>query len=76
MEELASRSEQGALLREVNDRIREIAGREQNDSLWEFVCECGRPGCATVMLTLAEYDEARGGPGVFVSLAGLPQPTR
>lgn len=66
MQDQASGRERGALLREVNDRIRQIAGREENDSLWEFVCECGRPGCATVMLTLAEYDEARLGSGVFV----------
>jgi PAS domain S-box-containing protein len=67
MKEQASGSERGALLREVNDRIREIAGREENDSLWEFVCECGKTGCPTVMLTLAEYDEARRGRGIFVA---------
>jgi PAS domain S-box-containing protein len=68
MKERASGSERGALLREVNDHIREIAGREANDSLWEFVCECGKTGCPTVMLTLAEYDEARRRPGIFVAV--------
>lgn len=67
MKEQASGSERGALLREVNDRIRDIAGREENDSVWEFVCECGKTGCPTVMLTLAEYDEARRGPGIFIA---------
>jgi PAS domain S-box-containing protein len=65
MKEQAPGSEQESLLREVNDRIREIAGREENDSLWEFVCECGQTGCATVMLTIADYDEACRGAGVF-----------
>jgi PAS domain S-box-containing protein len=67
MKEEAAGSERAALLREVNDSIREIAGREENDSLWEFVCECGKTGCPTVMLTLVEYDEARRGPGVFIA---------
>ena len=48
------------LLREVNDRIRERAGRLGGDSPSRFVCECGEPGCVqTIVLTLAAYDARR-----------------
>jgi hypothetical protein len=50
-------------LGEVNRNIRELAARvdPQNDSSWEFVCECGDEGCtALVGLRLTQYDELKG----------------
>jgi len=47
------------LLREVNDRIREVGGEGSPSSL-EFVCECGGGTCvAMVELTAGEYDGIR-----------------
>jgi hypothetical protein len=47
------------LLREVNDRIREV-GRDGDVSSLEFVCECGGGSCiAMVELTTGEYDGIR-----------------
>jgi hypothetical protein len=47
------------LLREVNDRIREV-GRDGDASILEFVCECGGGSCiAMVELTTGEYDGIR-----------------
>lgn len=52
------------LLREVNDRIREV-GREGDFPSLEFVCECGNGGCIEVVeLTAAEYDRIRAKSGV------------
>ena len=47
-----------SLLAEVNARIREVAGRSTAaDAEWDFMCECGRPGCDTrVRLSLAAYE--------------------
>jgi hypothetical protein len=53
------------LLREVNDRIRDV-GRNGTGSLssLEFVCECGGGDCvAMVELSTGEYDGIRLGPG-------------
>jgi hypothetical protein len=52
-----------ALMREVNERIealeKEAADLGSSDLL-EFICECGREGCTTlVQLTLGEYEEVR-----------------
>ena len=47
------------LLGDVNRYIRELAAKldPHNDSLWQFVCECGAPNCAErVSLSLAGYD--------------------
>ena len=47
------------LLREVNDRIREV-GREGDFPSLEFVCDCGNGGCVEVVeLTTADYDSIR-----------------
>jgi hypothetical protein len=59
------------LLREVNDRIRDV-GRNGSGSLTslEFVCECGDGDCvAMVELSTGEYDGIRLGYG-FVLAAG------
>lgn len=48
------------LLREVNDRIVELARILEVDREAELVCECGADGCAaTVPVDLAAYDETR-----------------
>ena len=48
------------LLREVNDRIRERAGRLGGDAPSRFVCECGEPDCLeTIVLPLPAYDARR-----------------
>ena len=57
------------LLREVNERIREVGrdadGRAQS---LEFVCECGGSDCvAMVELSAGEYDGIRVGPGLILA---------
>jgi hypothetical protein len=50
------------LLGEVNRNIRDLAAEvdPQDVSSWEFVCECGEPGCTErVGLALARYDELK-----------------
>ena len=50
------------LLGEVNRRIRDLASKvdPQDDSSWEFVCECGEHGCTErVGLPLALYDDLK-----------------
>jgi hypothetical protein len=45
------------LYREVNMRIREVAGTFSGDGPVEFVCECGRRDCrATIALTESQWD--------------------
>jgi hypothetical protein len=49
------------LSREVNDRIRDRAGRAGVDERTGFLCECGDPECRElVTLTLSAYDVRRG----------------
>jgi hypothetical protein len=49
-----------ALLREVNERIRELSGRFGGDEPAPFVCECEDGECLSqVTLTVGEYDAAR-----------------
>jgi hypothetical protein len=56
---LASAS-QATLVREVNERIRELAGTNGKEA-WQFLCECGDSGCHRFLtLTLREYDGLRG----------------
>jgi len=46
---------------EVNELIRDVARRvaEDDRSEWEFLCECGQPGCGEhVSMPLALYDRA------------------
>ena len=47
---------------EVNRRIRGLAAEvdPQDDSSWEFVCECGEQGCTERLgLPLALYDDLK-----------------
>jgi hypothetical protein len=58
------------LLREVNNRVREV-GREGAESVsgLEFVCECGDGECvAMVDLTVEEYDGIRLGSGFVLAV--------
>jgi len=51
-------------LREVNDRIRDLARSRPARERREFICECGDLGCTElVAITLAEYDARRNGGG-------------
>jgi len=53
-----------AILREVNERIRDLAREKPDAETWEFICECGDLECREpVVLTLAEYDHRRNGGG-------------
>ena len=55
------------LLREVNERIREV-GRGGSASSMEFVCECGCGECvAMVELTTRDYDDIRRETGLVVA---------
>ena len=65
-----------ALVRDVNERIATLDRHAtenwaEEDHLFEFVCECGTPGCeAQVRMTLAEYDEVRGQDDRFALVPG------
>jgi hypothetical protein len=48
-----------ALMREVNDRIRELAALTESDRI-AFFCECADPLCSeTLRVSVLEYDAAR-----------------
>jgi hypothetical protein len=59
------------LYREVNMRIREVAGTFSGDGPVEFVCECGRRDCrATIPLTEAQWDSlASEGDSMLLAIA-------
>lgn len=47
-------------LRQVNDTIRDLAGRTTSHESWEFICECDDLGCfELVPLSLVEFDARR-----------------
>jgi hypothetical protein len=48
-----------SLFREVNDRVREVAGKAASESRWEFFCECAELCGETASLDVAEYDRVR-----------------
>jgi hypothetical protein len=63
------------VFRDVNERIREIAGRFGVLDVCLFVCECGRGDCAeAIELALAEYDALRSLPGTYAMVAGHEAP--
>jgi hypothetical protein len=67
-----------ALLREVNDRIREVGEQLQvlpeNGEL-EFRCECGRPECEElVSMTASEYERLRSDNDRFAVVPGHEDP--
>jgi hypothetical protein len=59
----------GALLKEVNDRIREVGdGSDLKDAGLEFLCECGMTGCvAQIPLAGNDYDRLRASGGVVLA---------
>ena len=58
------------LLREVNERIAELASSSTGD-MPEFLCECIREDCGdTVALTLPEYERVRSSPNLFLIVPG------
>ena len=58
------------LLREVNERVAEVAWGWTGVSP-EFVCECSRDECAEMLaLPLPEYDRIRSSPNLFVIARG------
>jgi hypothetical protein len=57
------RSQVSRMFREVNDRIREAAGRVGGHDQWDFICECDDLDCVEmVSLTLDDYDLRRATP--------------
>ena len=75
----ASRAaENERVLRDVNDRIRELEerlGGAGGDYRASFVCECYRPDCHKLLsLTLAEYGAVRAIPTQFLVLPGHVDP--
>ena len=49
-----------AMFRAVNRELEKAAGGDSETQL-EILCECGEPGCDTMLtLTIGEYDEAHG----------------
>jgi hypothetical protein len=68
-----------ALFREVNERMAEtaerFAGTDDEATPLDFVCECGRAGCAEKMsMTLAEYQRVRSEPTHFAVVPGHELP--
>jgi hypothetical protein len=64
-----------ALFREVNERIREVAGRFGPDR-YDFLCECADPGCAArIRLALPDYERVRGDGRRFLVVAGHELPS-
>jgi hypothetical protein len=63
-----------ALLREVNERIREVGEGLQvlpDGELLDFRCECGQPACESpVSMTTAEYEQVRSDNDRFAVLPG------
>jgi hypothetical protein len=63
-----------AFFRQVNERIREIAG-DDDWYIQEFLCECGDPACTErIPLTVGEYEQVRSSPRRFVLLPGHMAP--
>lgn len=59
------------VFREVNERIREVAGKFGVLSAAMFVCECSQGDCMEAIdLELEEYDALRTHPGTFLVTPG------
>jgi hypothetical protein len=58
------------VFREVNQRIAEITRRHDERSSG-FLCECGRPGCGSIVdLGLVEYEATREREDLFIVAPG------
>jgi len=63
-----------SFFRQVNERIREIAGRHDYAEQ-EFLCECSDPACTErIPLTVLEYEQIRSRPARFVLVPGHAAP--
>jgi len=63
------------VLREVNDRIAELADEWNETGVSLFVCECSDLGCPEALeLTAAEYERIRADESHFVVVPGHEQP--
>jgi hypothetical protein len=64
------------VLADVNARISKLASEQNGDAgeRWEFVCECGRPGCEKrVLLSVVDYETlVRKGRAVIAEGHGAP----
>jgi hypothetical protein len=71
---LAARARNQCLLREVNDRIAELAERNET-GVSLLVCECSDLSCADALeISAAEYARIRTDESYFVVLPGHEQP--
>ena len=65
----------GLLMREVNDRIAELAGDWNDSGVALFVCECSDLRCAEALeITAPEFERIRSEDLHFVVVAGHEQP--
>jgi hypothetical protein len=65
-------AENQSLLREVNERIEEVAGEAWNP---EFLCECATTDCIeTLELSVGEYESIRSSPVRFPIKPGHDDP--
>jgi hypothetical protein len=72
---LAASARNRLVLREVNDRIAELAGAWNETGVGLFVCECSDQGCAeAVEITAPEYERIRAAESHFVVFPGHEQP--
>lgn len=60
-----------ALLREVNERIREVSSQWETPGSAAFFCECPNASCTEVLdLTLADYERIRALADCYVVVRG------
>jgi hypothetical protein len=68
---LASGTRRQLVLREVNERIRELAGEVNETGVSLFVCECSRLSCADALeMSEAEYARVRADESQFLVFPG------
>jgi hypothetical protein len=75
MDERAARiAENEAIFRDLNEEVGAVAhsfSAGGEDRAFDFLCECGDPGCAQrVPVTLVKYEELRSSPLRFVVVPG------
>jgi hypothetical protein len=71
----APRAHDQLVLREVNQRIRELAGDRNDIGVNLFVCECSDPSCTEALeVSAAEYARIRAAESHFVVLPGHERP--
>ncbi len=69
-------AENETIFRSVNERIEHLARPQGDDAhVFEFLCECSNLDCTLRLpLTIAEYEEVRSDPTVFVVAPGHDLP--